>query len=130
MTEPQVSRKQFLAGAGVGIAAIALPAVGHAAPARQLAVFRLNPAAGICDGSAGACACKACYGHTNKLFPSASAADNNRAHLYCNCGVESGAIPYSKWVALFGEPDHILRDSVDLRDPQVAAILKRTSLPG
>jgi hypothetical protein len=129
MIEQRLSRKRFLAGAGIGVAGLALPAVAPAAADEQLAVFRLNPDAGICDGAGAACACKACYGHTAKLFPSTEAADGNRAHLYCNCKIEpAGAIPYAKWVALFGEPRHILRDSADRRDPRVAAILKGTSL--
>ena len=129
MIEQRFSRKRLLAGAGVGIAGLAVPAGARAAAAKELAVFRLNPDAGICDGPGAACACKACYGHTAKLFPTAKAADTNRAHLYCNCGIEQAAtIPYGKWVALFGEPRHILRESADLRDHRVAAILKHTLL--
>jgi hypothetical protein len=128
MIEQRFSRKRFLAGAGIGVAGLALPAVAGAAADGELAVFRLNPDAGVCDGAGAACACKACYGHTAKLFPSTEAGDGNRAHPYCNCKVErAGTIPYNKWVALFGEPRHILRFSVDLRDPRVAAILKGTS---
>ena len=127
MMEQQLSRKRFLAG--VAVAGLALPAVARAAKDKQLPVFRLSPDAGICDGPGAACACKACYGHTAKLFPSTEAADARRAHRYCNCGIEqAGMIPYGKWVALFGEPRHILRYSADLRDTRVAAILKRTSL--
>jgi len=122
MTEHQLSRKRFLAGAGAG--GLALPGVARAAPAQRLPVFRLKPDAGICDGPGAACACKACYGHTAKLFPSSQAADDNRAHLYCNCGIErAGTLPYGKWVALFGEPSHIRRSSADVRDPRVVSIL-------
>jgi hypothetical protein len=124
MTEQQICRKRFLAGAAVGVAGLALPAVARAAGEKQLPVFRLSPDAGICDGPRGTCACRACYGHTNKLFPSISAANGNRAHTYCNCGIATAAmLPYGKWVALFGDPRHILRPSVDLRDHEVAAIL-------
>jgi hypothetical protein len=128
MIEHEFSRKRFVAGAGLGVAGLALPAVASATSHKQLAVFRLNPDAGVCDGPGAACACKACYGHTAKLFPSTEAANANRAHPYCNCGIErAGTIPYGKWVALFGEPRHILRDSADRRDTRVAAILKHTS---
>ena len=129
MTEQQICRKQFLAGAAIGVAGVALPAVARAAGKTRRPVFRLSPSAGICDGPRGTCACKACYGHTNKLFPSISAADGNRAHPYCNCGIETAAmIPYGTWVALFGNPRHIRRSSVDLRHRNVAEILKRVSL--
>ena len=129
MAEQQISRKQFLTGVGVGVAGLAVPAVARAAVDENLPVFRLNPDSGVCDGPGATCACKACYGHTAKLFPSTEAADANRAHPNCNCGIErAGIIPYGKWVALFGEPRHILRSSADLRDTRVAAILKHTSL--
>jgi hypothetical protein len=94
MIEHQFSRKRFVAGAGLGVASLALPAVASATSHKQLAVFRLNPDAGVSDGPGAACACKACYGHTAKLFRSTEAADANRAHPYCNCGIErAGTIP-------------------------------------
>jgi hypothetical protein len=129
MTEQQISRERFLGGAVVGLASLALPAVAGAAAEKQLPVFRLSPQAGICDGPRGTCACKACYGHKNKLFSSKGAADANRAHPHCNCGIEQAAmIPRGKWVALFGDPRHILRSSADLRNPHVAAILHGTPI--
>ncbi len=129
MTEQRFSRKRLLAGAGVGVAGLALPTGVSSAGSRALAVYRLNPDAGVCDGPRSACACNACYGHTAKLFPSATAADENRAHVFCNCDIETaGMLPYAKWVALFGEPRHILRPSADTRDRKVAAILRGTSL--
>lgn len=131
MTEQQICRKRFLGGAVLGVASLALPAVARAAEKKQLPVFRLSPKAGKCDGPRKTCACKACYGHTAKVFPTKGAADGNRAHTYCNCAIEQAAmIPHVKWVALFGEPVHILRSSADLRNPHVAAILKGTSLAG
>jgi hypothetical protein len=57
MIEQRLSRKRLLAGAGVGVAGLAVPAARH----------------------------------TAKLFPTAKAADTNRAHLYCNCSIEQAA---------------------------------------
>jgi hypothetical protein len=130
MTEQRISRERFLAGAGTGLVSVALPAVARAATApKQLVVYRLDPDAGVCDGPNGTCACKACYGHTAKIFPSTKAADGNRAHLHCNCAIKQAAtIPSGKWIALFGEPNHILRYSADLRERKVQAILKGTAL--
>jgi|RhiMethySRZTD1v2_1073278.scaffolds.fasta_scaffold1256908_1 hypothetical protein len=130
MTEQRISRERFLAGAGTGLVSVALPAVARAASSPKVQqVYRLDPAAGVCDGPNGTCACKACYAHTAKIFPSAKAADGNRAHARCNCGVVKAAtIPFGKWTALFGEPKHILRYSADLRDRRVQAILKHTAL--
>jgi hypothetical protein len=130
MSEQRISRERFLAGAGTGLVSVALPAVAHAAKTpTQMAVYRLDPDAGVCDGPNGTCACKACYAHTAKIFPSAKTADGNRAHARCNCKVvQAATIPSGKWIALFGEPNHILRYSADLRDKRVQAILKGTAL--
>jgi hypothetical protein len=122
----RISRERFLAGAGVGLAGLALPAVAHGAKEKELPVYRLNPDGGICDGPGGACACAACYAHAaSMIFPSTKAANGNRAHVHCNCGIEeAGKLPFGKWVALFGHPKHTLRYTADRRDRKVAAILK------
>ncbi len=61
--------------------------------------------------------CNACHAHgENKLFPTAEAADANRAHLGCKCQVvEGGQLPESTWMTLFGAPDNVERDQVDRR---------------
>jgi hypothetical protein len=121
----RISRQRFVAGAGVGLAGLALPSVGHAAIPTERAVYRLSPDGGICDGPGSACACAACYAHAEAMiFPSMKAADGNRAHAHCNCGIEeAGTLPFWKWIALFGTPHHISLYSADRRDRRVAAIL-------
>ena len=130
MTEQhRIRRERFLAGAGAGLAGLAIPAVAKAALPREMAVYRLNPNGGICDGSRGACSCAACAAHAAAMiFPSAKAADGNRAHVHCNCGIEvAGKIPFWKWIALFGVPRKVSRYSADRRDRRVAALLKNTA---
>ena len=131
-----VSRRSFLARAGLASSALVPGVLAEPANAKQveLEVFKLDPewnSAGYCrvdEGKKpGSChGCKACHLHaTFKLFPSREAADANRAHPFCRCLVVSGGtLPRHQWVALFGNPRHPRRDSVDKRDHRVSGILK------
>jgi len=97
-----------------------------AQPSRLLAaskstdVYRLDTGCGN-----GSCACNACFGHTNSLFPTAKAANGNRAHIRCNCLIQKGSIDNGTYVALFGNPAHLRSYRVDIRWPWVRAILKQ-----
>jgi len=74
----------------------------------------------------GACACNACFYHdTNSLFPTAKAANGNRAHIGCNCTIVKGSLHYGTYVALFGAPDRLVSYRADLRQPSVRKLLKR-----
>lgn len=70
-------------------------------------------------------ACNSCHSHAdNKLFPTADAADQNRAHLGCNCTVvEGGELPQDVWEQLFGDPANLENQQVDRRWTWVAEIL-------
>lgn len=69
--------------------------------------------------------CNTCHKHgSNKLFPSAEAANANRAHLGCKCTVvEGGELPADVWAELFGPVDAVERQQVDRRWDWVAEIL-------
>jgi len=69
--------------------------------------------------------CNACHQHgLNKLFPSAEAADANRAHVGCKCKVvEGGELPADVWEQLFGPAGAPEREQVDRRWDWVAEIL-------
>jgi hypothetical protein len=115
-----ITRRGFLAGAGATVGVLALPTLAAALP-KTIAIFRLETGCG--DGG---CACDACKTHdANSLFPSAKAADGNRAHIGCNCVVHQGTAPYGTYIALFGQPDRLRTYRVDLRDRNTAAIVKR-----
>ena len=133
-----ISRRSFLGRGATATGALALAAApsARATPAgtqQQLAVFRLDPewnGAAYCQVDEGAkpgsChGCHACHLHAaNKLFVSAAAADQGRAHLACHCLVASaGTLPRGTWVALFGNPKHPKRQSVDRRNHRTQAIL-------
>lgn len=70
-------------------------------------------------------ACNACHHHAdNKLFPTMTAADENRAHVGCKClVVEGGELPVETWEALFGTQGNIERQQVDRRWDWVEDIL-------
>lgn len=88
---------------------------------RKLAVYGLDPnrdpSCSPEDRRRHRCSCNACKAHArNRLFPTREAADRNRAHTGCNCGiVRRGKLPYVVWVGLFGPPHRIRRHSIDLR---------------
>ena len=70
-------------------------------------------------------ACNACHHHAdNKLFPSSTAADENRAHVGCKClVVEGGELPVEIWESLFGSAGNVERQQVDRRWDWVADVL-------
>ncbi len=72
-------------------------------------------------------ACNSCHLHgENKLFPSMTAADQNRAHVGCKClVVEGGELPVDTWETLFGAQDNIEREQVDRRWDWVMEALER-----
>ncbi|MEA2526204.1 MAG: hypothetical protein QOF73_3431 [Thermomicrobiales bacterium] len=100
-----------------GFAGALLARGAFAAPA-TLPAFRLV----ACDRCA---ACQACRRHAeNKLFASVKAADANRAHPGCNCGIaKASPLPRRTWLALFGPPDRPRRLVVDRRRAEVARLL-------
>ncbi len=121
-----LSRKHLLGRAALvtGGAIVAGGVVASAAGApSELSVYQLDP--DCCH------ACNACRKHAlNTLFASAAAADLFRAHPYCRCAVVEGpTLPYDAWVALFGTPSVIARQSVDRRTSWVADVLAAASAP-
>ena len=107
-----------------GVAVPGLARVGQAAAApKTVAVYGLDHdgnCAGNDDGF-----CDACANHAaNSVFPTAKAADGNRAHPGCNCCIVEGRLEYGASVALFGNPKHLRDYRADLRSRRVNAILK------
>jgi hypothetical protein len=111
-----VARRTVFAGA---VAVAAVPAVsalarrGHKKHKKTRKAFRLVTG---CRANGG-CSCNACESHAaNKLFASQAAVV--RAHLGCNCRIDTVQIPRKKWFALFE-----VSQAVDRRDPRVQQIL-------
>jgi hypothetical protein len=124
MPEQTLTRKRFLvAGAGALGALAVPPAVRAAAPAKapapppkQQPVFKLVASGHVC---------KACRKHdANSLFPTAKAANGNRAHVGCNCPVVEGTMDFGTFVALFGNPKKLESYRADLRSARNQAVLK------
>ncbi len=120
MEEQALSRKRFLAAGAGAVGALAVPTIaragGPSAQAKQQAVYKLVP-----NGHT----CKACANHDSKsIFPSAKAANGNRAHVGCNCKVVEGTMDYGTFVALFGNPTHLEGYRADLRSARNQAVLK------
>jgi hypothetical protein len=71
--------------------------------------------------------CKACRSHAaNKLFPTAKAAGDHRAHKGCKCQVvKGGTLDAQAWRELFGRVKHPKRLVVDRRSKRVEKILRR-----
>jgi hypothetical protein len=121
-----VSRKRLLTRAaavsGGAIVAGGIVTSAAATPV-ELPFYVLDP--DCCQG------CNACRKHAlNTLFANATAADLFRAHVYCKCAVVQGPmLPYDTWVALFGTPAVIARQSVDRRTAWVADVLAAASTP-
>jgi len=119
--ERHLTRKGFLARGAALAGALALPASAFARGPKTAAVYKLVTGCGH-----GACACNACFHHDrNSLFPTAKAADGNRAHTGCNCTIVRGSLHYGTYVALFGEPKNLRRYRVDLRHRSVRALVKQ-----
>jgi hypothetical protein len=106
-----ISRRTMLVRAGVALVAASplLRAVGAAA-APDTHVYKLVPSR----------ACKACtackkHGH-NKLFATAEAADQGRAHKGCRCRVRrTRSVGVARRRALFSPAGKASRTVVDLR---------------
>jgi hypothetical protein len=120
MMLPLMSRRSLVlrGGASAGGFGGALLARGAFATPATLPVFRLV----ACDSCA---ACNACRLHAeNKRFASVKAADANRAHEGCNCGIANDTpLPRRTWIALFGPANKPHRLVVDQRRPEVAHLL-------
>ena len=121
-----LTRRRFVAGGAVSIAALAGPALalGKKRPATHtVSVYRLDPHSEGCghpDGS-----CKTCTEYDrNLLFPTSKAANGNRAHKGCNCCIQAGTLHYGTYVALFGNPKKLERYRADKRTARVEALLK------
>ncbi|MBI5087924.1 MAG: hypothetical protein HZB15_03370 [Actinobacteria bacterium] len=84
----ELTRRGLIAGGGAVAVAALVP--GHAGAASTVPTWALEPGDAAC-GTAGCSSCFACQSHAaNKLFRSAEAADQGRAHPGCNCTVVSG----------------------------------------
>jgi hypothetical protein len=115
MAETALTRRGLLASGAAAAGALAVPAVARAKPKTQ-AVYKLVPNGGTC---------RACRRHdAASLFPTAKAADGNRAHIGCNCFVVQGTIDYGTFVALFGAPGDLRSYRADLRSTRNRAVVK------
>jgi hypothetical protein len=84
----ELTRRTLIAGGGA-VALVALTPA-RAGAASTVPTWALDPGDGSC-GAAGCASCFACQAHAaNKLFQTAQAADQGRAHPGCNCTVVSG----------------------------------------
>ena len=124
MTEKTLTRKNLLATGAGAVGALAVPVVARGAapakpapaPAKQQPVYKL-----VRNGHT----CKACAKHdASSLFPTAKAANGNRAHVGCNCTVVTGLMDYGTFVALFGNPKKLESYRADLRSARNQAVLK------
>lgn len=120
--EGLLTRRAFLVRGAAVTGALAFPHVALGDP-KTIAVYRLDPRDSKCGG--GKCACNACISHdANSLFPTAEAANGNRAHTGCNCRIVQGSLHYGTYVALFGNPRHLSSYRADLRSARNQAVLK------
>ncbi len=122
MTEAALTRKRLLTTGAGALGALAVPRVARGggppptANPKQQPVFKLVP-----NGHT----CKACGKHdANSIFPTAKAANGNRAHIGCNCTVVKGTMDYGTFVALFGNPKQLESYRADLRSARNQAVLK------
>src|SRR5438874_8813903 len=124
MSEAKViNRNRFLATSAGAVGALAVPQLGRAGgkptpapPPKQQPVYKLVP-----NGHT----CKACATHdTQSIFPTAKAANGNRAHIGCNCNVVQGTMDFGTFVALFGNPKKLESFRADLRSARNQAVLK------
>jgi hypothetical protein len=118
MAEQTLTRKKLVVTGAGAVGALAIPRVARAgAPKpKQQPVFKLVPNGHTCN---------ACQKHdTNSLFPTAKAANGNRAHIGCNCSVVEGTMDYGTFVALFGNPKRLESYRADLRSARNRAVLK------
>jgi hypothetical protein len=128
MMKDRLTRGGFVARGAVVVGAVAVPGLARAKPpspkATTMTIYRLDADSTKCGGSNGAC--KACVQHdANSIFPTAKAADGNRAHAGCDCCVVAGSLEYVTYVAVFGKPGHLHRYRADLRSANVRALLKK-----
>src|SRR5712691_7870751 len=122
MTEAALTRERLLTTGAGALGAFAVPRVARGggppstANPKQQPVFKLVP-----NGHT----CKACGKHDpNSIFPTAKAANGNRAHIGCNCTVVKGTMDYGTFVALFGNPKQLESYRADLRSARNQAVLK------
>jgi hypothetical protein len=115
MAETTLNRRRFVASGVAAAGALAIPTVARGKPKTQ-PVFKLVP-----NGAT----CHACMRHDiASLFPTAKAANGNRAHIGCNCTVVQGSIDHGTFVALFGDPNELRSFRADLRSTRNRAIIK------
>lgn len=121
--EKVLTRRTFVVRGAAVVGALALPRVALADP-KTIAVYKLDPRDSACTGEK--CSCNACVKHdANSLFPTAKAANGNRAHKGCNCRIVEGTLHYGTFVALFGNPKHLSSHRIDIRSPRNQAVLKQ-----
>ncbi|MGE5272901.1 MAG: hypothetical protein ACM3QU_03895 [Verrucomicrobiota bacterium] len=115
MAGTTLNRRRLLASGAAAAGALAIPTVARAKPKTQ-SIFKL-----VANGAT----CRACLSHdAASLFPTAKAANGNRAHVGCNCTVVQGSIDYGTFVALFGDPHELRSYRADLRSTRNEAIIK------
>ena len=129
MTERTLTRKHLLATGAGAVGALAIPAAVRGAPPVKAAPAPVKPPAPkqqpvyklVPNGHT----CKACAKHdASSIFPTAKAANGNRAHIGCNCRVVGGTIDFGTFVALFGNPKKLESYRSDLRSARNQAVLK------
>jgi hypothetical protein len=90
----EMTRRDLIGAAAATVTAsalapMALPGAAHAADTVE--TYVLDPTRGGTCTSGGCMACQACQFHAaNKLFKSADAAEQSRAHAGCRCSVGTG----------------------------------------
>ncbi|MFN8593475.1 MAG: hypothetical protein U0031_18610 [Thermomicrobiales bacterium] len=112
------ARRTVLGGAAAALAAVpVLPALAKRHKKNTKAAFRLVTG---CRADGG-CSCHACEGHAaNKLFATKSAVV--RAHLHCNCRIDSVDLQKDLYAALFHPVGLPAVTAVDKRDPRIKEI--------
>lgn len=111
----RLTRRRLLSAGAAAAGALAIPTVARAKPKTEL-IFKLVPNGATCRG---------CASHDEaSLFPTAKAANGNRAHIGCNCTIARGTVDHGTFVALFGPPDDFRSYRADRRSTRTQAILK------
>ena len=122
MTERTLTRKHLLATGAGAVGALAIPTAVRGAPPAKASAAKQQPVYKLVPNGA---TCKACAKHDMKsIFPTAKAANGNRAHVGCNCRVVAGTMDFGTFVALFGNPKKLESYRSDLRSARNQAVLK------
>lgn len=132
-----LSRRQLMRHLATGIAAVAGIASALPAHASELTwtrnkpkqIFVLDPYSG--PPGATCWKCSACRNHAeHKRFATFAAADQNRAHPNCRCGISSMSVSEAEYHTLFSPlgGKEIQSEAIDLRAPRFSKLKARNSL--